>query len=67
MSKKKKKTLTVPRQPRNKVALNPLLRKSGVHQKTFKALRTKEKQTLRAQTRKSFRYIKVLLLGAICS
>ncbi len=53
MSKSKKPTLAVPKQPRNPVALNPLLKKGGAHQKSGKAIRAREKQALRTQVRSS--------------
>ena len=41
----KKSTLkTVRNKPRNRVAINPLMHKGGVHQKTNKAKRKKQKQ-----------------------
>lgn len=53
MSKKKKKVLVVPKQPRNPLALNPLLHKGGAHGKSNKAARLEAKRLLRVQTRSS--------------
>lgn len=41
--------------PRNLVALNPLLRKGGAHEKTNKAQRQHQKQALRKQLRSADR------------
>lgn len=59
MSKKKTrkpKVLKAPIKSRNPVAMSPLLRKGGVHQKSNKALRAKGKHELRAKVRDSISF-----------
>jgi hypothetical protein len=43
---KKIKVIKYVSKPRNRVAQNPLLKKGGVHQQTFKAQRKQDRQTL---------------------
>lgn len=52
--KKSKKFIVTLTPIRNTVALNPLLHKGGVHQKSNKALRQANKKALRTQVRKAF-------------
>ncbi len=52
--KKSKKFIVTLTPIRNTVALNPLLHKGEVHQKSNKALRQANKKALRTQVRKAF-------------
>jgi len=49
MAKKKAKNRPERFQPRNPFAVDPLMKKGGVHEKTFKAKRKSDKTLLRKQ------------------